>query len=694
MVEIFLKLLNISLSASLLIAACIIIRYAFKSMPKYMRCILWVLVLVRLVCPFRLESSFSLLPQKDAIVFEDTSMTDTKADDTPGKYVMTNDVSDGKIRTLILAKTNGKEELSAVAQQPEEIDATNDREAGGIINKVDILLLLSVIWIIGIVVSLIYGIVAYIRLIRCVDDAVRLKENVYQSDRVATPFVLGIFKTRIYIPYNLSEKELFFVLSHERAHISRKDHMLKPAAYLISCIYWFNPLVWVSYMLLCRDIELACDEKAIRRIGYNNKKEYSQSILDLSVPKKYISACPVAFGETGVKERVKSVLNMKKGTAIAAIISAVLIIIVGVGFLTYPKTKKNGNKEKPTGSVTESTTESNFGQTADNKEESKSEAATEEKQSPTEASKDTKETKDKTFTDAISDKVADINIKDIESVRDSNEAIKDIVKKIAVDDSIGGDSSDIKVTLVDSPIEGGVNFKSEDSNHEYTIYLDEEAAGSSGNLVIYAETSKEDGNEVKVITSKVEPYSYKSGEEAQDISEEEPVEVEAPEESIDYSYEEEPENAPAEEPEVVVDVDVDVDDVDENVPYTISEVYGLENSDVVYICNDCKEKNAASKVSLDIKSVISGTVQSCGYDDERGNYIEIKDENGHVYTYTHLQEKPSFKAQDTVKEGQVIGKTGNSGKGPKLPSLQITVTDKNGNPKNIQIYMTSSYEGH
>ena len=210
-------------------------------------------------------------------------------------------------------------------------------------------------------------------------------------------------------------------------------------------------------------------------------------------------------------------------------------------------------------------------------------------------------------------------------------------------------------------------------------------------MVIYAETSKEDGNEVKVITSKVEPYSYKSGEEAQDISEEEPV-VDVPEESIDYSYEEEPENAPAEEPEVVVDVDVD--DVDENVPYTISEVYGLENSDVVYICNDCKEKNAASKVSLDIKSVISGTVQSCGYDDERGNYIEIKDENGHVYTYTHLQEKPSFKAQDTVKEGQVIGKTGNSGKGPKLPSLQITVTDKNGNPKNIQIYMTSSYEGH
>ena len=666
MVGIFLKLLNISFSASLLIAACILIRYAFKSMPKYMRCILWVLVLVRLVCPIRLESSFSLLPQKDAISFADNDEADIKADNDLKSYVMTKDdsVSDGKIRTLILANTNGEEGVSAANVQTKEVGSAVGTESDSKIKKADILMLLSVIWIIGIFVSLAYGLAAYLRLIRCVDDAVRLKENIYQSDRVATPFVLGIFRTRIYIPYNLSAREMYFVLSHERAHISRKDHMLKPAAYLISCIYWFNPLIWISYMLLCRDIELACDEKAIRRIGYNNKKEYSQSILDLSVPRKYISACPVAFGETGVKERVKSVLNMKKGTKIAAIISAVLIVIVGVGFLTYPKNKKNDNKKKTAASVTEATTEQ-ASELSTEEDIEKAEASTEDKQSPTEASK-------------------------ADTATDSNDAIREIVSKIVSDDSIGGDGSDVRVTLVNGPADGAVSVKSEDPNHEYSFYMDEDTVGENKKLVIFSKTVKEDGNEVKVVTAEVQPYEYGVEEDPEEAS----VEVDGsvveadpiPEESTEYIDEDAPQEVQTPEGEEVPYIEPKtVDDAGGvNTPYTIKEIYGLEDSDILYICNDCQEKLEAE--DREIKSVISGTVESCGYDKESGNYVEIKDEAGNVYKYCHLQDQSSFKEQDAVKEGEVIGKIRNKGKALG-PTLQITVTDKNGKTKNIQIYL-------
>ena len=334
MTDVFLKLLNISLSASLLIVACIVIRYAVKGLPKYMRCILWLLVLVRLVCPIHLESPFSLQPRKDIISLSSADQNE---------YIMVNEPSAEESEAQYYFEMNAPEKSA----EPTAVTVTPSKNPSNHINKNDILMMLSVIWIIGIAAALGYGIISYIRLASCVKDAVLLKGNVYQSERVSTAFVLGVFRTRIYVPYNLSATELYFVLSHERAHIARKDHMLKPVAYVISCIYWFNPLVWISYNLLCRDIELACDEKALGRIGYNKKKEYSQSILDLSIPRKYISACPVAFGETGVKERVKSVLNMKKSTKIITAIGAVIIVITGIGFLTYPKTDKTDDKQVP-----------------------------------------------------------------------------------------------------------------------------------------------------------------------------------------------------------------------------------------------------------------------------------------------------------------------------------------------------------
>lgn len=343
MVNVFIKLLNISFSASLLILACIIIRFAFKKMPKYLRCILWVLVLIRLVCPLHLESPFSVLPKKDLIsrevVVSDVSEDSSRLEERNhiGQSENITDMSENDSIIYLQNDTSANYPETVEIQSKDNLIQNNNSNYSKFLNQTSIFKLLSVIWVLGVLGSIGYGVVAYIRLKKCVSTAVRLKDNIFQTENIESPFVLGLFKAKIYIPYNLSPTEIFFVLSHEKSHIARKDHLLKPFAYAVACVYWFNPLVWLGYVLLCRDIELACDEKAVNLIGYNKKKAYSQSILDFSVPKKYISACPVAFGETGVKERVKSVLSMKKHKKIAVVAGVAIIALTAIGFLTYPK---------------------------------------------------------------------------------------------------------------------------------------------------------------------------------------------------------------------------------------------------------------------------------------------------------------------------------------------------------------------
>ena len=342
----FIKILNLSFAASFLIVACILVRFAFKKMPKYVRILLWLLVAVRLLVPFEIESPLSLQPAKKFVSVSQSSEKD---------YVM-NDASvaiDSEQIASIQKAALQKEETAQVA-------AVTSEESNSFIGISDrsVYDVLAVIWLIGAMGFIIYGFVMYFRLLYCVRDAVRITPNVYQTEKIVSPFVLGIFRARIYMPYNLTLKEQFFVMNHEQAHIKRKDHLIKPAAFAVAAIYWFNPLVWVAYILLCRDIEFACDEKVIERIGYHMKKEYSQSILDLSVPRRYIAACPVAFGETGVKERVRNILNMKKTKKIVLITAVLAVAAVGIGFMTYPK-KDNTENEAATeaAEVTEEVTE-------------------------------------------------------------------------------------------------------------------------------------------------------------------------------------------------------------------------------------------------------------------------------------------------------------------------------------------------
>ena len=195
----------------------------------------------------------------------------------------------------------------------------------------------SVVWAIGIALLGLYTVISYWRLRRKVSEAVILRSNIYQSENVSSPFVLGIIRPKVYLPYNMDGQDLSHVVAHEQAHIRRRDHWWKPLGFLLLTIHWFNPLMWLAYVLLCRDIELACDEKVIKELGNEQRADYTQALVACSVKLLHVAACPLAFGEVGVKERVESVMNYKKPAFWIIILSIIACIVVAVCFLTDPK---------------------------------------------------------------------------------------------------------------------------------------------------------------------------------------------------------------------------------------------------------------------------------------------------------------------------------------------------------------------
>lgn len=343
MKELFTEILNISISAGILIIVCTLVRLVFRRMPKFVRCLMWLLVAIRLAVPFAIESPLSLLPTKEYVTVSSNDNADV--------------VGNAYNNTELTDKVDAQEG----AELAENVATENTAET----NNIDVMYVLSIVWLVGVVAMLIYALVSYIRLRRLVDDAVLLRDNIYQSERAGTAFILGVIRPRIYVPYGLSLNELYMSISHEKAHISRRDHLVKPLGFIIAAVYWFNPLVWLAYILLCRDIELACDEKVIKKIGYDKKKDYSQALLNLSIPKKYISACPVAFGEVGINERIKNVLTMKKGKKIIIAVAVAICAVLAICFLTYPQKIKNNSgdvaevqaSEEPAEEIEEATTE-------------------------------------------------------------------------------------------------------------------------------------------------------------------------------------------------------------------------------------------------------------------------------------------------------------------------------------------------
>lgn len=314
--EIFLKLLNMSITASWIILAVLGIRLLFRRIPKWISCLLWGIVAIRLIFPFSIESTFSLQPSAEPI----KSSTMVEGERIP--YVPFIDSNVDVVENTInpaLAETFAYQETQSVAplQIVTEI-------AGGL-------------WLCGMVVLLILALVSMIKLRLCVREAVLYRENIYICDAVKSPFILGIIRPRIYLSSSLSEEEMAYIIAHESAHLKRKDHLWKPFGYLLLCIYWFNPLCWVAYIMLCKDIELACDEKVIRDMNFEDKKKYSRVLLSCATQRRLVMMCPLAFGEVGVKDRVKLVLNYKKPSFWIVLISMAACVVVAVCFLTEPK---------------------------------------------------------------------------------------------------------------------------------------------------------------------------------------------------------------------------------------------------------------------------------------------------------------------------------------------------------------------
>lgn len=312
MADIFLKIVNMSISASWIVLAVLLLRLLLKRAPKWITVLLWGIVAIRLICPFSIESVMSLIPSTETISPE--IMMDKTPTINSGVPIINNIVNP------VIGESFAPDPIASA-------------------NPLQILIpVLAIAWIVGIVIMLAYTAISYFRVKSKIGTAVLFRDNIYQSENVISPFVLGIIKPKIYLPFNMNEQDMEHVIAHENAHIHRKDHWWKPFGFLVLTLHWFNPLMWLGYVLLCRDIELACDEKVVKEFNNEQKADYSQALLTCSVNRRMIAACPLAFGEVGVKNRVKSVLNYKKPAFWVVVAAIIASIAVAVCFLTNPKT--------------------------------------------------------------------------------------------------------------------------------------------------------------------------------------------------------------------------------------------------------------------------------------------------------------------------------------------------------------------
>ena len=312
--DVFLKLVNLSISASWLILAVLVLRVVLKKAPKWVMPLLWGVVALRLVCLFSIESALSLIPSAETIPSE--IVTETRE---PVLYeqatldIVTNPTLPSAAEVPV-----------GVSRQQAQVDFN----------------IYSVLWLVGMAALLVHALVSAGKLKRKLATAILLRDNIYESEFVDSPFVFGVVKPNIYLPMHMDEGTAAYVIAHEHAHLARRDHWWKVLGYLVLALHWFNPLVWVAYILFCRDIELACDEKVVKGLDGAARADYSQALLSCAAPKRAVAACPLAFGEGNIKMRVKSALHYKKPAFWVAAAAVLAVVIVAVCFLTNPKSER------------------------------------------------------------------------------------------------------------------------------------------------------------------------------------------------------------------------------------------------------------------------------------------------------------------------------------------------------------------
>ena len=448
MTDVFYKILQMSISASWLILAIVVLRIFLKKVPRKIICFLWALVAIRLVCPFAIESRFSLIPDTQGIFADyenqlenagtdnvnaglpdisgavggaldnegaaggnadmasgklnneiDNAAGNITAGNTAGGNITGGSVSDGGIAAGNIADKNNmsgnipniSNGNAMAVDNPDRVNngglndisggnfegnldnadnnlsgaATSDNQKAAAGNPGYTAILagklggislgrLAFIWTAGCVILLLYAVCSYILLRRKTGAAFNNGENIYICDDIDTPFILGTLSPKIYIPSLLTEEERSYVIAHEKAHLKRLDCVWKPLGFILLAVYWFNPLSWVAYILLCRDIEIACDERVIADKDIEYKKQYARTLLNCSSPKKMVSACPLAFGEVSVKTRIKTVLNYKKPAFWLVLAAVAACVVVMVCFMTNPKSSAPDNESAADENIDES----------------------------------------------------------------------------------------------------------------------------------------------------------------------------------------------------------------------------------------------------------------------------------------------------------------------------------------------------
>ena len=319
--RIFLQVINMSYIASIVIVFILVARLLLAKAPKKYSYILWAVALVRLIVPISFESVLSLIPVNPTPVSNDVL------------YDISPNINTGM--------ANIDQSISGSLPSADVVASVNPMQVWIFIG--------SLIWILGIAILLIYGMVSLIRMKGKLKKANCEKDNIYQSDNVTTAFVLGLIQPKIYLPASLSESEKEYILLHEQAHIKRFDHIIRFLSYLVLCIHWFNPLVWIAFWLSGKDMEMSCDESVINQLGHSVKKDYSQSLLNLATGRTKLGLTPLAFGEGDTKGRIKNILNFKQPKFYIIVVAVMIIVVAAIGLISNPKTLEVEDKYTYTG---------------------------------------------------------------------------------------------------------------------------------------------------------------------------------------------------------------------------------------------------------------------------------------------------------------------------------------------------------
>ena len=307
---VFLRAFNNSIAATWLVLAVLIIRGVWKKAPKNIRCVLWGLVGLRLCLPVRLQSPFSLIPSAQTV--------------SPNIVYARQPAIDSGIAAV--NRVVNPVLIQSFAPAPHASA-----------NPLQIWLFIAAwVWMIGLGLMLLYGAVSYLLLYIKMASSVPLRDNIRLSEKIGSPFLMGFVRPRLYLPTGLEEEVRELAIAHEWAHVDRRDHVCRPFGFALLAVYWFNPLLWLSFVLFCRDMELACDERVLKKLGIEKKKEYSRALLQCSAPRRTVAACPVAFGESDIKRRIENILRYKAPRRRVLAVAAVLCAVLALGFLTDP----------------------------------------------------------------------------------------------------------------------------------------------------------------------------------------------------------------------------------------------------------------------------------------------------------------------------------------------------------------------